>query len=177
VELNGVRLMDKDQITRQYIHSLFIKFLHQIEQYEDRESGAFLEELRKIIAIETPLNLTEIHVISSIGQNEPINLTTIAEKMEISKGNVSKVCTKLLKQGWVRKTQLSDNKKEIFIRLTPSGKKLFDLHEELHMKVQQHFMSFLDLYSETELEFAKRFLIDLIDFYGKSQLQSLFKSD
>ncbi|MBW7457072.1 MarR family transcriptional regulator [Paenibacillus sepulcri] len=157
--------MNDNLKTKQYIHGLFIHFLHLKEQYEERESGAFLGEVQKVISFEAPLNMTEIHVIACIGEHEPINLTAIADRMDISKGNISKICAKLVKQDWARKTQLSDNKKEIFFRLTSRGKKLFDLHEELHVKAQEQFMSFLGLYNETELEFAKRFLGDIIQFY------------
>jgi DNA-binding MarR family transcriptional regulator len=161
--------MDHNQKTKQQIFDLFIKFTHQKEQFENRKGDVFLEKLRTTMTLESPLNMTEIHVISCIGQNEPINLTTIADSLEISKGNISKVCTKLLQHNWVRKTQLSDNKKEIFFRLTPAGKKLFDLHEELHMKAEMQFLGFLDSYQEKELEFAKRFLRDLTDYYGNSE--------
>ncbi|NHN30818.1 MarR family transcriptional regulator [Paenibacillus agricola] len=162
--------MEQYSMSRYHIHELFIKFLHQMEQYEDKESSAFLEELRKTVTVEAPMNMTDIHVIACIGHNEPIKLTSIADKMELSKGNISKVTTKLLKAGWLRKTQLNDNKKEIFFRLTPSGKKLFIGHEELHLKAQEQFLQFINPYKEAELEIIKSFLVELTKYYGKNDL-------
>jgi DNA-binding MarR family transcriptional regulator len=161
--------MANNQTSKQDIHGLFIKFLHQQEQYEARENEAFLKEFSKTLAIKASLNMTEIHVIACIGHHEPLNLTSITDKMELSKGNISKVCTKLLKEGFVRKTQLSDNKKEVYFRLTPLGKKLYTLHEDLHTKAQEQLFSFLDQYNETELEFVNRFLADIVGFLGERE--------
>ncbi|MEI0735982.1 winged helix DNA-binding protein [Paenibacillus sp. JTLBN-2024] len=85
--------------------------------------------------------------------------------MNLSKGNTSKITNKLLNAGWVRKTQLNDNKKEVYFRLTTAGKSFFALHDELHRKEQQRMCEFLDKYSESELDFIKRLLGDLSDFY------------
>jgi len=88
-------------------------------------------------------------------------------RSEISKGNVSKICSKLTSNGWIRKSQLSDNKKEIYFRLTPTGKKLFALHEDQHEIIQRKFIRLLDRYDETEVEFMKRVLTDAIDCLGE----------
>lgn len=156
---------DTNRMVKIAIHDNFIRFLEQKEQYENRETAVFLEELRKTIEVESSLNMTELHTIACIGEQEPINVTSIAEKMNLSKGNTSKITNKLLNAGWVRKTQLNDNKKEVYFRLTTAGKKLFALHDELHRKEQQRMYAFLDKYSESELDFIKRLLGDLSDFY------------
>lgn len=163
--------MDQHQISKEYVYDLFLKFFHQMEQFEEHESELLLEELRKTIAIEGSMNMTEIHVIACVGQHEPINLTSVAEKMELSKGNISKVTNKLLKQGWLRKTQLNDNKKEIFFRLTPTGKKLFAVHEKLHEKAQEQFMGFLSQYDGSELAFIKKLMLDILSFYEQRMMR------
>lgn len=85
--------------------------------------------------------------------------------LNLSKGNTSKVTNKLLKAGWVRKAQLNDNKKEVYFRLTPVGKKLFALHDELHAKEAQRMNEFLGRYTGAELRFIKRLFGDLVDLY------------
>jgi len=60
----------------------------------------------------------------------------------------------------VRKAQLNDNKKEVYFRLTPVGKKLFAAHHEIHSKERQRMYEFLERYSESELEFIKRLRAD-----------------
>ncbi|MEJ8544746.1 MarR family transcriptional regulator [Brevibacillus borstelensis] len=147
------------------IYENFIQFLQQKEQYETRITASYLEGLRKHIDVEFNLNMTELHTIACIGEQEPINITSIAEKIQVSKGNTSKIATKLLKAGWVRKTQLNDNKKEVYFRLTPAGKKLFAAHDELHAKEEQRMYDFLDQYNNAELEFINKLFNDMISFY------------
>ncbi|RAR43230.1 MarR family transcriptional regulator [Paenibacillus sp. MDMC362] len=157
--------MSTSKMIKNAIHENFIQFLQQKEQYENRLSSAFIEELRKIIEIEATLNITELHTIACIGEQEPINVTSIAETMKLSKGNTSKITNKLLKAGWVRKAQLNDNKKEVYFRLTAAGKRLFAIHDEFHIKEQQRMNEFLERYSDSELDFIKRLFGDLADFY------------
>ncbi|MFE6795753.1 MarR family transcriptional regulator [Paenibacillus chitinolyticus] len=157
--------MDAIKTNKAAIHESFIGILQQKEQYESRITGSHLEEIRKIIGAEFSLNMTELHTIACIGEQEPINVTSIAAMLDLSKGNTSKVTNKLLKAGWVRKAQLNDNKKEVYFRLTSVGKKLFALHDELHAKEAQRMNEFLGKYTEAELEFTKRLFGDLVDFY------------
>ena len=92
-----------------------------------------------------PGNMTTIHVISCIGHDEPINNTGIAKKMNLSKANITKISSKLLKEGLIKRFQLTDNKKEIYFRLTPSGKQVFELHEKFYQQKVDQFSRFLDL--------------------------------
>lgn len=147
----------------QHVYDLLIKMNHQLEQHQQREGMIFLEEIREHFDGMTSLNMTDVHVMDCIGRHEPINVTTLAERMELSKGTVSKVSTKLLKEGWIRRTQLNDNKKEIYFRLTPL-KKLFLVHERLHAKAQHQLFEFLDRYSSEELNVLKRLLSDGVGF-------------
>ncbi|WP_145022709.1 MarR family transcriptional regulator [Paenibacillus sp. Y412MC10] len=157
--------MDTADKNKAAIHEFFIQFLQQKEEYESRISATYLEDIRKHIGAEFSLNMTELHTIACIGEQEPINVTSIAEKMKLSKGNTSKIASKLLKAGWVRKAQLNDNKKEVYFRLTPAGKKLFAAHDELHMMEKQRMYEFLGRYSDAELELIKRLFADMVDFY------------
>lgn len=63
--------------------------------------------------------------------------------MNTTKATVSRISTKLLGAGFLHRTQLSDNKKEVYFRLTPAGKKLHSLHKYYHQKAEQRFLSFL----------------------------------
>ncbi|MDQ0493771.1 MULTISPECIES: MarR family transcriptional regulator [Paenibacillus] len=155
----------------QYVYDLLIKMNHQLEQHQQREGLSFLEEIHEHFDGIASLNLTDVHVIDCIGRHEPINVTTLADRIELSKGTVSKVSTKLIKAGWIRRAQLNDNKKEIYLRLTPLGKKLFLVHERLHVKVQHQLFEFLSRYSSEELDVLKRMLSDGIGFLEAMEWQ------
>ncbi|NEZ44074.1 MarR family transcriptional regulator [Paenibacillus alvei] len=166
----GVLEVDHNSALKHQVHELYTQFLHQQQLQEKLEGEAFLEEIRESVSEHYNFHLTEIHVLSCIGHTEPINLTAIAEKMGISKGNISKINSRLLKEGWIRKSQLNDNKKEIYFRLTPMGKKVFSLHEQYHDRAHQLFNRFISRYSTEQLEFMKQLLQDGITAIQEGQL-------
>lgn len=120
-----------------------------------------MDELREGNGKKLQLTLTEIHILSCIGDHEPINVTSIAEKMKTTKPTVSRSCAKFLEAGFLRRTRLSDNKKEVYFRLTPAGKELHSLHHEYHELIKQRLLAFLDRYTDEELLFAERLFRDL----------------
>ncbi|MCE5173380.1 MarR family transcriptional regulator [Paenibacillus profundus] len=147
---------------KQFIFGLYWKFAHLREQYESREITVFLEKALASGVTDCPKNITSIHVIDCIGKNEPVNNTAIAEKMELSKASITKISTKLYEDGFVKRTRLNDNKKEIYFRLTSKGKKLYELHDKLHKLEEERFYRFLDKYSSTELDFVRQFMQDAV---------------
>ncbi|KXZ18828.1 MarR family transcriptional regulator [Bacillus nakamurai] len=137
---------------------------HQQERCEEEIRASLagrIEQLREENGKKLQLTLTEIHVLSCIGDHEPINVTSIADKMETTKATVSRICSKFLQAGFLRRTRLSDNKKEVYFRLAPAGKELHSLHQEYHENIKERFMRFLDRYTEEELLFAERLFRDL----------------
>lgn len=116
--------MNTDHTTRN-LFELYAELIHQQEKWEGLIKAFLSDELRKLDVehgSKSQLTMTEIHVLSCVGDNEPINVTSIAEKMNTTKATVSRISTKLLGAGFLHRTQLSDNKKEVYFRLTPAGK-------------------------------------------------------
>lgn len=170
--------------TKRNLFELYAELIHQQEKWEGLIKAFLSDELRKLDVehgSKSQLTMTEIHVLSCVGDNEPINVTSIAEKMNTTKATVSRISTKLLGAGFLHRTQLSDNKKEVYFRLTPAGKKLHSLHKYYHQKAEQRFLSFFDRYTEEEILFAERLFRDLVTkWYPSSEeieegLPSIFK--
>ncbi|SPT94114.1 transcriptional regulator [Bacillus tequilensis] len=170
--------------TKHKLFELYAELIHQQEKWEGLIKAFLADELKKLDAehgSKSQLSMTEIHVLSCVGDNEPINVTSIAEKMNTTKATVSRISTKLLSAGFLHRTQLSDNKKEVYFRLTPAGKKLHGLHKYYHQKVEQRFLSFFDQYTEEEILFAERLFRDLVTKWYPSSgeieegLHSVFK--
>ncbi|QPA31679.1 MarR family transcriptional regulator [Thermaerobacillus caldiproteolyticus] len=151
------------QITKELIYEMYLKLLHLNEQKADSVSQIFLQHITdeedKLKLL--PKNMTSIHVIECIGHNEPINNTTIAKKMNLSKANITKISTKLLKEGLIKRCQLTGNKKEIYFRLTPKGKQVFELHEKLHEMKKEQFHHFIDTFTDEEQKVILKFLESL----------------
>ncbi|MEC1260720.1 MarR family transcriptional regulator [Bacillus swezeyi] len=150
---------------KQEIFDMYIKLIHQQEQQESLMKERITEEIEQMereLGSELKLNMSDIHTISCIGDNEPINVTSIAEKMEFSKATISRISTKLIKKDLIIKTQLSDNKKEIYFRLSQKGRQVHIIHQREHEKIEGRFKRFLSRYSSEEILFARRLFHDLL---------------
>ncbi|WP_207671264.1 MarR family transcriptional regulator [Paenibacillus cymbidii] len=145
------------------LYERFLHFAHLTEQMFTAESSEFtdLAQLHGITAI--PSNLTSVHVIDCIGNNEPINNTSIAEKMNLSKASISKISHKLLQQGFIKRSQMIDNKKEVYFTLSPKGKKIFELHVTMHKLIEERFITVLNSLSESEIQATLKFFQVMIE--------------
>ncbi|KOF58175.1 MULTISPECIES: MarR family transcriptional regulator [Clostridium] len=80
---------------------------------------------------------SEVHYIECIGRNVDSNVTKLAESLYMTRGAISKITKKLIKKGSIESYQKSNNKKEIYFRLTKEGQRIYKLHEKLHKKFQE----------------------------------------
>ncbi|WP_339234422.1 MarR family transcriptional regulator [Bacillus sp. FSL K6-1012] len=148
-------------LTKQLIYDIYVRLLHLNEQKANTSLRQFFKEAAEEDVIDVPKNITSIHVIDCIGQHEPINNTGIAKKMNLSKANVTKISTKLIKEEFINRYQLTENKKEVYFKLTRKGRQIFDLHEKLHKKKELAFYQFLDSFSQDEQNAVLKFLEQL----------------
>lgn len=75
---------------------------------------------------------SEVHCIEYIEKNVDSNVTKLAEFFFMTRGAISKLTKKLIEKDLIESYQKSDNKKEIYFRLTEQGKVIYKIHEELH---------------------------------------------
>lgn len=108
------------------------------------------------------LLLSEFHVIDCIGKNQLSNATFISKQLDMTKGAISKILTKLLNKDLIKSNRLEDNKKEIYYTLTSQGKEAFEIHKKLHDIEHQKFVSLLNKYNKEELNTINSFLGGLI---------------
>ena len=59
-------------------------------------------------------------------------MTKLADSFYMTRGAISKLTKKLIKKELIESYQKSDNKKEIYFRLTEKGREVYDIHEKLH---------------------------------------------
>lgn len=109
------------------------------------------------------LILSEFHVIDCIGKNKLPNATFISNQLNMSRGAISKITTKLLEKGLIKGDQLENNKKETYYTLTFLGRKAFEIHEKYHDIENQKFKRILNKYDEEKLNVINNFLDDLIN--------------
>jgi DNA-binding MarR family transcriptional regulator len=101
---------------------------------------------------------SETHCIDAIGRLELPNVTKIAGQMRMTRGAISKMTRKLLDKGLIEKYTLKTNHKEVYFRLTPQGRLLFEEHDKRHKLWEKRDMEFLSRYSKDEVETLCRFM-------------------
>lgn len=147
---------------KRHVYDQYLKMLHLNEQYIEDEFNLFREQAREHSINVLPNNITSVHVIDCIGDHEPINHTGIVEKMELSKAGITKITTKLVEMGFVMRSQLDSNRKEIYFELTKKGREVHEIHKKLHKTEESEFYYFLNGYSEVELQIVDKFMSDLV---------------
>ena len=90
---------------------ILIKFLEYekiIEKMHKDRLGSILDDY----------TYSEMHCIDNIGQLEYPNVTKISKQMEMTKGGISKIISKLQKKGLIETYNNGENKKEKYFTLT-----------------------------------------------------------
>lgn len=72
---------------------------------------------------------SEVHTICAIGRNPGINLTGLANELEVSKSAVSKFVAKLIQKEYIVKERACGNLKEVVFSLTDRGADVVRKHE------------------------------------------------
>ncbi|MBT2218670.1 MarR family transcriptional regulator [Virgibacillus dakarensis] len=155
--------MDPSEGLKRLLYDRFLHFSHLTEQIFTTEIDEF-DNLARLQGITSyPNNMTTVHVIDCIGNNEPINNKSIAEKMNLSKASITKISTNLLKEGYIKRSRMNDNKKEVYFSLSSKGRQIFEVHAMMHEIIERRFISLLNSFSESELQASLKFFQTMID--------------
>jgi len=95
---------------------------------------------------------SEVHCIEFIEKNVDSNVTKLAESLYMTRGAISKLTKKLIEKGLIESYQKPDNKKEIYFKLTEQGKKIYEVHEELHKEFQERDNAVFDQVTEEQFD-------------------------
>ncbi|XID92352.1 MarR family transcriptional regulator [Paenibacillaceae bacterium WGS1546] len=146
---------------KQLLYDRFLHFVHMMERLSETEIDYFLKQAENEALQSFPRHMTIVHVIDCIGRHQPINSTSIAERMGLSKAGITKIGKKLLQEDLVRRTRMNENKKESYFLLTEKGREVYELHARIHREEEERFYRFLEAYDSKELLVIGRFLQDL----------------
>lgn len=87
---------------------------------------------------DTPLHISEIHMIESIGNSEGLSVSEIARRKNITKGAVSQTIMRLEDKKFVVKSSDPKNKSRVAVFLTEKGRTAFREHRKYHEKFAEH---------------------------------------
>jgi DNA-binding MarR family transcriptional regulator len=101
---------------------------------------------------------SEVHCIEYIENNIDSNVTKLAETFYMTRGAISKLTQKLIKKGLIESYQKSDNKKEIYFKLTEQGKAINKIHDDLHKEFQERDKAVFEQVTEEQFDSVLRFV-------------------
>ena len=101
---------------------------------------------------------SELNCLQCIGTMEHPNVTALAERMQMTRGAISKIVQKLADKGAVASYQLPGNRQKVYYVLTDLGRNLFDRHEIRHRQWQEEEQRFYDSQSAETLETVAAFM-------------------
>jgi len=103
-----------------------------------------------IEAYDATLTYTQIHCLAAIGDISDANVTKLAKTLNMTTGAITKMCKKLFTCEFVEKYQNESNSKEIYYKLTASGKNIYDVHHKIHEKSRSKKEAIISTFSKTE---------------------------
>ncbi|MEW6652128.1 MAG: MarR family transcriptional regulator, partial [Bacteroidota bacterium] len=107
------------------------------------------------------LTQTQFAVIEALGHLGPLKVGKICSKMLASGGNMTLVLDNIEKMGFVERTNSSDDRRAILVRLTAKGKLLFD---DVFIKHAVQLTKYMSVLSSEE----QKILGDLLKKLGTS---------
>ncbi len=115
--------------------SLMERVIHKYTQWEDK---------KRTYGTDLPLSKAEIHTIAAVGSHPNINITSLAERLGITKGAASQMIYKLVDKGVVEKKVSPDSDTEVVLNLTENGMINYKAHEEYHRQTNDKAMKLLE---------------------------------
>ena len=93
------------------------------------------------------INLTQERILMKVKNSINLSMVAISRSIGLEKGPFSKTIDRLEELDLVKRNRSSDDKRLVFLSLTPRGLKLA---EEIETKMETHFSEIVDRLSEDE---------------------------
>lgn len=77
----------------------------------------------------------DMHIIESVGIDEPQNMSSIAKKMSVTMGTLTTSMNNLVKKGYVLRERSEEDRRVVYIRLTEKGVRAYHHHEAFHREM------------------------------------------
>lgn len=111
-----------------------------------------------------PLYKAEVHILEIIGKNPGITGSDIAKKMEVTKGAISQIISKLLKKDLMEKRIYEDNMRIHELHLTPQGLGVFEQHILHEQRLIDSILEDLKKCSEKDINAFTSIVDSLADY-------------
>lgn len=123
----------------------------------DRKAYLDGKVLNQELADYTP---AEVHTMIAIETGDMMNVTQLAQQLFVTRGAVSKVTKRLLKSGCLSSYKRTDNKKELYFKLTAKGLAVYQTHQRLSAQFAQRDAEVFDQLSDAQFDGIVKFFND-----------------
>ncbi|MBO5278478.1 MAG: MarR family transcriptional regulator [Lachnospiraceae bacterium] len=143
-----------------------------VKQVYDMFNGILVKLFRDIMDIEARAIITEefkditnndMHVIEAIGIHDKKNMSMVAKELSVTIGTLTIAINSLVKKGYVERVRSEQDRRVVYISLTPKGEKAYRHHEEFHKRM---ILATINGLSEEETRVLVKALSNLNQFFN-----------
>ncbi|UCD66807.1 MAG: MarR family transcriptional regulator [Deltaproteobacteria bacterium] len=153
--------MDRKKTSKD-IEELFIKLANKYHS---------LEKIPEDYGIGIKLYHSERHLIEQIGDYPEKNITELAKFFGVTKGAISQTVKKLENKGIVTRYKGEKNEKEVFLKLTKTGKSVYKKHKEHSQEAIMPLYEELKKYSDDKVYFLVEMFQWIDRFLDESKIR------
>ena len=125
--------MDKAYVT---INNVLVNLINEIWELE--EKAIITEEFKD-------LTNNDMHVIEAVGTGDGKNMSSIARKLNITVGSLTTAMNSLVNKKYVERRRSEEDRRVVFVKLTPKGIRAFRHHEDYHRQMTQAVVDKLEM--------------------------------
>jgi DNA-binding MarR family transcriptional regulator len=108
------------------------------------------------------LHHSEVHALEAINNHEGANISDLAGHMAVTIGAVWQIARKLKSKGLVKGYHQKDNRKEVYFRLTDSGRIAREGHIRHHETLNAGWFDFIDRLTESHAKVISDFFDEIV---------------
>ena len=117
------------------INNVLVNLINEIWELE--EKAIITEEFGD-------LTNNDMHVIEAVGTGDGKNMSSIARKLNITVGSLTTAMNSLVNKKYVERHRSEEDRRVVFVKLTPKGVRAYRHHEDYHRQMTQAVVDKLD---------------------------------
>ena len=135
------------------INDVLVNLFNEILKQE--EDAIITEEFKDITN-------NDMHIIEAIGLSGKNTMSAVAKKLGITAGSLTTAVNSLVNKKYVVRRRSDEDRRAVFIGLTPKGVKAYDHHKDYHRQMTEAVINSLN---EDEIPVLLKTLNGLSDFF------------
>lgn len=105
--------------------------------------------------------LKEMHTVDLIGKSKQTTPTDIARELLLTLGTVTTSLNKLEQKGYIERVRSTDDRRVVYVTLTPKGQALYEQHQAFHKEM---VLTIVEGMNKSETQAMGRGLVKLHTF-------------